>query len=55
MFDFFKVSIVISALFFSCANNQKDKSISFEGVFESPTEIIGLYKKVSSLDNIISL
>ena len=30
MFDFFKVSIVISALFFSCANNQKDKSISFE-------------------------
>ena len=31
------------------------KSISFEGVFESPTEIIGLYKKVSSLDNIISL
>ena len=30
MFDFFKVSIVISAMFFSCANNQKDKSISFE-------------------------
>ena len=30
MFDFFKVSIVISALFFSCANNQKDKRISFE-------------------------
>ena len=30
MFDFFKVSIVISALFFSCTNNQKDKSISFE-------------------------
>ena len=27
---FFKVSIVISAMFFSCANNQKDKSISFE-------------------------
>ena len=30
MFDFFKVSIVISALFFSCANNQKVKSISFK-------------------------
>ncbi|MDC3170553.1 formylglycine-generating enzyme family protein [Bacteroidota bacterium] len=30
MFDFFKVSIIISALFFSCTNNQKDKSISFE-------------------------
>ena len=30
MFDFFKVSIVISAMFFSCADNQKDKSISFE-------------------------
>ena len=30
MFDFFKVSIVIGTLFFSCANNQKDKSISFE-------------------------
>ena len=30
MSDFFKVSIVISAMFFSCANNQKDKSISFE-------------------------
>ena len=30
MFNFFKVSIVIGAMFFSCANNQKDKSISFE-------------------------
>ena len=30
MFDFFKVCIVISAMFFSCANNQKDKNISFE-------------------------
>ena len=30
MSDFFKVSIVISAMFFSCANHQKDKSISFE-------------------------
>jgi sulfatase modifying factor 1 len=30
MFNFFKVSILISAMFFSCANNQKDKSISFE-------------------------
>ena len=30
MFDFFKVYIVISAMFFSCANNQKDKNISFE-------------------------
>ena len=30
MSDFFKVSIVISAMFFSCADNQKDKSISFE-------------------------
>ena len=30
MSDFFKVSIVISAMFFSCTNNQKDKSISFE-------------------------
>ena len=30
MFDFFKVYFVISAMFFSCANNQKDKSISFE-------------------------
>ena len=29
MSDFFKVSIVISTMFFSCANNQKDKSISF--------------------------
>ena len=28
--DFFKFSILISAMFFSCANNQKDKSISFE-------------------------
>ena len=31
------------------------KSISFQGFFKSPTEIIGIYKKVSSLDNIISL
>jgi len=30
MSDFFKVFILISAMFFSCANNQKDKSISFE-------------------------
>ena len=30
MSDFFKVSILISAMFFSCANNQKEKSISFE-------------------------
>ena len=28
--DFFKFSILISAMFFSCANNQRDKSISFE-------------------------
>lgn len=31
------------------------KSISFQGFFKSPTEIIGIYKKVNSLDNIISL
>jgi hypothetical protein len=31
------------------------KSISFEGFFDSPTEIISIYKKVASLDNIISL
>ena len=31
------------------------KSISFEGFFDSPTEIISIYKKVTSLDNIISL
>ena len=30
MSDFYKVFILISAMFFSCANNQKDKSISFE-------------------------
>ena len=30
MSDFFKVSILISAMFFSCTNNQKDKRISFE-------------------------
>ena len=28
--DFFKFSILISAMFFSCANNPRDKSISFE-------------------------
>ena len=28
--DFFKFSILISAMFFSCANNQRDKSFSFE-------------------------
>ena len=28
--DFFKFSILISAMFFSCANNQRDKSISFQ-------------------------
>ena len=28
--DFFKFSILISAMFFSCANNLRDKSISFE-------------------------
>ncbi len=31
------------------------KSISFKSVFNSPSEIIGIYKKVSFLDNIISL
>ncbi len=31
------------------------KSISFKSVFNSPSEIISIYKKVSSLDNIISL
>ena len=31
------------------------KSISFESSFETPSEIIGIYKKTSSLDNIISL
>ncbi len=31
------------------------KSISFEGFFDSPIEIISIYKKIGSLDNIISL
>ena len=31
------------------------KSISFESVFNSPTEIIDVYKKIAFLDNIISL
>ena len=31
------------------------KSISFKGVFNSPAEIISIYRKASSLDNIISL
>ncbi len=31
------------------------KSISFESFFDSPSEIISIYKKVASLDNIISL
>ena len=31
------------------------KSISFESSFETPSEIIGIYKKTSFLDNIISL
>ena len=30
MSDFFKFSFLISVIFFSCANNQKDKSIPFE-------------------------
>ena len=31
------------------------KSISFESFFDSPIEIISIYKKIGSLDNIISL
>ena len=31
------------------------KSISFESFVKSPSEVIDIYKKVSSLDNIISL
>ncbi|MFL2628612.1 MAG: hypothetical protein ACJ0OQ_02500 [Candidatus Marisimplicoccus sp.] len=31
------------------------ESISFESFFDSPSEIISIYKKVASLDNIISL
>ena len=31
------------------------KSISFESFFDSPIQIIGIYKKIGSLDNIISL
>jgi len=30
MSDFFKIFVLISAIFFSCTNNKKDKSISFE-------------------------
>ena len=36
--DFFKFSILISAMFFSCANNLRDKSISFE----TPDGMVGL-------------
>ena len=31
------------------------KSISFESFVKSPSEVIDIYKRVSSLDNIISL
>ena len=31
------------------------KSISFESFVTSPSEVIDIYKRVSSLDNIISL
>ena len=57
--DLKKLKKIFSDYECSCKVKLSDKgnykSISFEGVFTSPTEIIGLYKKVSSLDNIISL
>ena len=57
--DLDKLKIIFSDYECNCKVKSSDKgnykSISFEGIFESRTEIIGIYKKVSSLDNIIYL
>ena len=57
--DLYKLKVILSEykgdLKIKSSGKGNYKSITFESVFNSPAEIIGIYKKVSSLDNTISL
>ena len=57
--DLKKLKKIFSDYECSCKVKSSDKgnykSISFESFVKSPSEVIDIYKRVSSLDNIISL